>query len=317
MSRTKLYKALCILNLWLFSAIVYADEFPNDDFWDSFDGFFIRLSSLKQILVSPGSDLYTFVVILSIGLSIIMIVLFLVKFISDGVTLFDVFALMFSVILPKLFLNNYDVITSEGWGLAMWISQSFQVAAIGDDSLGGIYGFVDSLFTNIEMTANTIDPIKVIIRGFLLVVFSMLFEVFMVGVAIATMWGIWGYAIATIIGLIFVPMAITPWTRPFFINWIKFYLGYLFYYVIARLNLVVVYLLIISIFNLPVDIASTGGTLPVYTIDVTRSIPTSLVVMLLVGIISMFSIGSMAASLVSGGSNLSSGMGRMVARKVL
>lgn len=314
--------ALCfIIVLLVFSSEIIADPYPaptSTDFWDSFDRFFVRLAEYKRLLLDPSGNLYDLVEKVAIALSIVMIVLFFMQFIYSGVSEFDLFILVLSILGPKLLLDNYGTVTTEGWSVALGIANNFQETATGSTASGGIYGFLDALFDNISITGGTLNPFKMIVRGAYMAVLFIVFNIFMGGVALATMWAVWGYSLASIIGLIFVPLSITPITRPFFMSWVSFYIGYLLYVVIARLNLVILYLLTISIFNLPADIvAAPGSSLPVYTIDMNQGIPTSLTTLMVIGILSMFSIGSMTASLVAGGgASFSSGMGRFVARRL-
>ncbi len=302
-----------------YSSLSFSDEYPSStsvEFWNNFDVFFLNLSWLKTILLSPTSKMFLHIKIVAVAFSIFMILQYLLKFISYGTDVYEFVMFFGSIFAAKLFLDNYGTITSEGWIYATGIVKEIHIAAIGSESRGGINGFIMMLFDNISITSNTYNPILIAGRGFLIIILQILIAVFVFGSTLATIWALWGYAITCIWGIVVIPMVIMPITRFLFIAWLKVYLGYLIYYVIANLNLVIVYLLIISMFELPINIASlTHISIPVYEINVDEGFPFSLVTMLLIGIMSMLSVGSIAASLAGGGISIGSSLGSLALRK--
>ncbi len=304
---------------FIFSQALLADDFPSKsstEFWNNFDDFFLNLKWLKQILLSPTTDLYLHIKYLVGAFSTILIVRFLITYLFDDITVIDLLVLIFSIFATTIYLNNYADITSYGWTYATGIVVSIHTATIGSHYRGGINSFLLVLFDNIEITSNTSNIFLMAGRAFVFAILHLLLALFAFGSTLATIWALWGYAITSIWGIVVIPFVILRETRFLFMAWLKVYIGYLIYYVIANLNLVVVYLLVISMFKLPVNIAASPTmSIPIYEINVDEGFPLALVTMLLIGIMSMISIGSLASSLAGGGLSISSGIGAKALRK--
>ena len=125
---------------------------------------------------------------------------------------------------------------------------------------------------------------------------------------VSVIWGFWGFTLAKLVGLIFIPTLLYERLSWLFDGWLRFFIGFLVYYIIARLNVVLVACSIALYFGIGIPFTATPGA-PI-ELPFMASIFDALgvFVYMFVGLLSLFSTGKFAATIVSGAAG--GGMGQ-------
>jgi len=125
---------------------------------------------------------------------------------------------------------------------------------------------------------------------------------------VSVIWGFWGFTLAKLIGLTFFPTLLTQRFNWLFDGWLRFYAGFLMYYIIARLNVVLVAISLAVYFN--VQLTPNPG--PPVELPMMSSLfdAIGIFTFMFVGLLSLFSTGKFAATIIAGAGG--GGMGSAV-----
>lgn len=224
--------------------------------------------------------------------------------------LVDLLSAAILIMIVKVLMSTFAILVDGIWEAANGFASAVQQGLIGTPDLFFAPTFIAKLLNSISWdTGSTLGFVSSLIMVFSVGFITMLTTVLSALSYIAVIWAFWGYSISKLIGLLFIPFLMYERLSWLFDGWLRFFFGFIFYAVIARINIALVAIALANYFGLSTSLGA------IVTID---SGPISqlsqllgIAVFTLVGIIATLSTGSFVAALV-GGSAQSSGVGRLV-----
>jgi len=223
--------------------------------------------------------------------------------------LVDLLSAAILIMIVKVLMTTFGTLVDGIWGAANGFAGAVQEGLIGTPDLFFAPTFITKLLNNISWdTESALGLVSAFVMALSIGFITILTTILSALSYIAVIWAFWGYSIAKLIGLLFIPFLMYERLSWLFDGWLRFFFGFIFYAVIARINIALVAVALANYFGLSTSLGA------IVTID---SGPISQLSQLLgiavftfVGIMATLSTGSFVASLV-GGSSQSTGVGRM------
>jgi hypothetical protein len=236
--------------------------------------------------------------------TILLISWFIFDYIFGEVTLRQLFDLVLTIGITKVLIDYYDSLTSAFWEWSIGFAEGIQMVAVGNTDLfflpSYIFNLVSSLsFSGISFFSSSATVIVAVLLGYGLTV-----GLGIVAVLTAT-WSIWGYAVAKMIGWMFVPTLMFKRLEWLFDGWLRFFFGFLLYNVIARVNLILVALVFKGLTG-AAAITPLGMSPVQVVVDGVQDVM-GLFCFLLIGIVALLSTGKFAMTLAGGGAGAGGG----------
>lgn len=293
--------------LLFFVSSAHAAPVDPGDYNSMVEGFQVFFNNAQNAVadVINYNQYQDFVFILYSFFALLLIVFTFSKYITAGVDYTEILSLVILLLMVNLLMTEYDVLTRALWNWSQGFAGAIQQAALGSDQLYAPMSFIWRVMSGIEFEGWNLllSPLKWI-ATFVAMLVALVLTLLSV---YATVWGLWGYLVAKMIGLMFVPTILFDKLSFLFDGWLRFFLGFLLYSVIARVNLTLVVLSISSLYGIPplnpgVSTIHIGGAL-LFELG-------GLLAFLLVGVLALMSTGRFVSSVV-GGANM--GMGGAMA----
>lgn len=196
-----------------------------------------------------------------------------------------------------------------------------QRAAFGTDDPFFMTKYIFEIVSNIE-----IEGINILLDGIRLVAAAFIYEALALGLGVAAkvadLWATWGYALAKIIGPMFIPFFLLAPTRFLYSGWLRFFLGFLLFNIMVRAAMIVI------AFQIRADFIAMGGGVSDPTgsvFSVTRKVILNKATMYLsigdligTAVLALFFVymAAKASYTLVGGGGGSSGASKMVTRMV-
>lgn len=203
-------------------------------------------------------------------------------------------------------LNFYDPMLTSIWNAAQALGGLAQEVAVGNTD-----PFFLPMWTMQTMDAIIVpdtsiwDSIVIIFTGF---IWTLVCTVLNFIMWLSALYSVFGYALAKMIGLIFIPFIIHPLTRSSFNAWLRFFVGFVILSVLLRMTTILLALLIKAQLSSVVDFDSNWQPIGAVTLKAGSPFMTSCVATGFVGIMFVLSSFSFANQL---GSGVGSGAGNI------
>ena len=198
------------------------------------DTFIKNVSTLIDQLTASSSELGQWSQNLMLFLTFVALFFEIVKFIQQPAFEEHLQAVIW-VILTGILWANYSHVVDNAWNLSNAIAGAIKKTATGSSDPFFLSEFTARAMKNIVMEHS--DGLFGSVVGFFIsAVFFFLTGVFEAVMYLADMWGIWGSAVAKILGVLFVPLMIFEKTRPVFDGWVRFFCGFLILNVILAIT---------------------------------------------------------------------------------
>lgn len=216
----------------------------------------------------------------------------------------DVIYTILLIMLVQAGMTFYDGLTTavHSWGSDF--ASVVQQEMIGTADIFYAPAYLNDLIHSMKVKeADIWDPITSWVGLMILSLMSMILSILAFFVVA---WATWGFALAKLIGWMLIPFLLLPQTQGWFRKWLGFFMGFVFYEVIGRINLAMVLMLMTSFFNLPLS------SKPARVIEINGealSDFTGLFAMILIGIVSLLSTGKFASAFASVVDGFESGSG--------
>lgn len=229
-------------------------------------------------------------------------------------TLVDLLSTAILIMIVKVLMGQFTILTGAIWSAANGFASDVQAGLLGTGDLffapAFIYNLIDSIFfqsnSNFSLVGSVLSAIYIAIVSGISLVLSVL-------AYFAAIWSFWGFSIAKLIGLLFVPFLLYERLSWLFDGWLRFFFAFIVYAIISRLNLALVAMAFASYFQ----VTPSLGTQPVVTVPPITALSDvfGLLVFALVGVLALLSTGSFVSTIV-GGSAASTGIGSMLSKSV-
>ena len=287
--------SLILFLLFAFSEVSFADEPP------SFSQAMLGMNTFMQSVgvaannIANSPALSSFVNAVWSAFAVILLVLALSKYAMNASNVLEIFAVILLIVITRVMLDYYDYLTSVCWSWGEGIAGGIQMAVIGNSDPFFLPGFINDTIKGITASdVSFLDGLAIWLGALLVFVAVALLSI---ASFFCTMWALWGYALAKIIGLFFIPFIMLKRTTVLFDGWCRFFLGFLVFGIIARANLVLTVLAIKCYFHIP------GYTVPTtpYRLDFTSFADLlGLLAIMFISIFALMATSKFASTIMSG-----------------
>jgi hypothetical protein len=252
----------------------------------------IRTEVWPALQATPA---YAFAESLFAFFTAILLIELVFRFMMSGVTLAEVLEKIFFIALVRCLMLVYDDGTAAMWGWADAFGGSIQQAAVGTDELFFVPAFISGIMNKFSfLDLSIFDGIMVVLS---LVVLSILTTILSVLSYFAVAWGVWGYTVAKLLGWMFVPLMMFKRLEFLWDGWFRFFMGFLMFTVMARVQLSLTAIIFRLYFNLPTY--SAGDPLPATELTGLSDF-LGVIVMIVIAICGLLSTGRFATAIAGG-----------------
>jgi hypothetical protein len=199
------------------------------------------------------------------------------------------------IMITGILLFEYQFFTGLLWDLYAGVAGGIQRVTIGGTDTFIITAFINDVVKAVEQTeggwlrAISVTMSMIVIMGTLAVLSAIAFFV--------NLWCLWQFSVAKIIGFFVTPLLLSKRFHFVFDGWLRFMLGAVIYGIIARINLVLVALLLRTFYQLP-SYASPTEALPMDIKVLPQMV--GIIGFMLIGMAALIQTGRFAQSIVSG-----------------
>jgi hypothetical protein len=250
------YLAIFLGILCMFSHVVYGappqqlDPASFENTSSGFQHFYQNIAPYVENVVT-SSAISDFATTLWKFFSVVLIVWVAGQGVYKGYDLGKVIALVFTISAVRILMLNYDSTTAALWSWSEGLSTSIQTSAIGVDDKFFAPRYLWNLLSSINWdTGNMLFHFQNVVASLILGATAMLLSVL---AFFASAWALWGYSIAKMIGLTFIPFLLFERLSWLFDGWLRFFFGFLIYNILAKAMLMLVIFAVSAYFNLPAD----------------------------------------------------------------
>ncbi len=276
----------------------FAGADPPPDFNDSMGRMnsFMGYAGTALNNIINDADLAGFVDALWVTLTILLLFNVLSKYAMSGIAFVELLHPLLLIFITRIMLNHYDFLTGLCWDWSEGIAGGIQRAVIGNSDPFLLPGFINDVVAGIETTDVSIwDGLKLFLAGNVIMTILLLLSVL---AFLANTWALYGYTLAKIIGWFFIPFIMVKKMSFLFDGWVRLFLGFLVYGIIARANLLLTVLALKAFFGIP---GFSVNTMSSTRVDLTGLADLfGLAGFLFVAILALISTGRFASNIASG-----------------
>lgn len=265
-----------------------------------FGRFVSRVGALTNAAIAD-SDFALLVDTLFVFFAILLVIWRVWRWANKAASLFDLLEGVMLILFTQVALRSYLTWVDAIWSVGDGMASSLQNGMIGTRDPFFAPQFIGNVLANMYFPMSTwVNPVTVFVTALNMTILSVAMLLLSVVAFASVIWGFWGFTLAKLIGMAFVPFLMYERLSFLFDGWLRFFLGFVVYTVIARLNVVLVAcsLAIFLGVNIPFGLAPGAPVeLPAMS-SIFDAIGVS--VFLFVGLLSLFSTGKFAATILSG-----------------
>ncbi len=179
-------------------------------------------------------------------------------FVLEGFNALRIVSAFVAVSFTVIFWMGYDTGTSALWGVGVGISQGMQSFVVGNTDNFFFIQWVKVALNSVHLEEMGLwDAIKYWQYSTMWEFVAFILEAVY---WLASMWAEFGYALAKILGVIFIPLYMLESTRPMFDGWLRFFLGFVILNVVLRATMVLSALLVkFTLYDLGVKFNGSWG----------------------------------------------------------
>lgn len=276
-----------------------------------FSEFIRKVNTLSNSAIDE-ENFQGFVTMLFMFFVILMIMWNMFLYVNKRIGFADVFEKIILILMVQVLMSTFAIWTGALWATAEGVASSLQNGMIGTTDSFFAPTFISNILRNMTFPPMTIlNPLAVFVTGLNMILLSVAMLLLSMISYVSIIWGFWGFTLAKLVGLVFIPTLLYERLSWLFDGWLRFFMGFLIYYIIARLNVVMVACSLAIYFGVGIPFSISAGT-PV-ELPMMASIFDAIGVFtfMFVGILSLFSTGKFAATIVSGAAG--GGMGSAAA----
>jgi hypothetical protein len=299
----RILQILFFLSASIITLQAVADEAPNNkpsDISAGFNTFINGINALSSKAITQP-DFTGFIDTVFMALAIFLFVFRMYKYSLNASSFADVFTDIVLILIVKILILNYDEAVSAIWQIATGVAGSLQKGMIGNDDLFFAPQYLADIMSSITYSGDTWEMPFNAMKGALIAwLISGLMFLLSALSYVSSIFGFWGFTIAKLIGLLTVPTLLFQRLSFIFDGFLRFLFGFVIYYIIARLNLVLVACAVSIFFG--AGLPPTAGSVAALELNGIQSIfeVLGLMTFIVVGILALFSTSKFAATIVSG-----------------
>lgn len=274
------------------------------------------------IMGDTGGAVYGFAWMMFLAGSVLLFFFEIVKFIFKGQDPESHFLAVVWWFITFSLMTGYNSATSAIWGVAVGISNGYQEYLVGNTDNFFLAQWIHKAMAAVSAEdVGAFDTLKLISYYFSWMVAGFLLDLI---ASLAAMWADFGYALAKVVGFIFVPFMLLQPTRALFDAWFKFFTGFGFLLIVLKATMVVAAISVKAVVeSLGVSFSGNGYGDPATVVQIGLDNLYMLgdaSAMLIIAALFVLSSFAFASALAGGLGNLSGGLGtaaNMAVRKIL
>ncbi len=213
-----------------------------------------------------------------------------------GLEIADLITVIFMITITRVLMLQYDSITESLWGWSEGFATGIQTATVGVGDEFFAPRYIWNLMTSFTWPAANFlfHPLDV----FAIIILSLTSAALCVLGFFTSVWALWGYSLAKMIGFMFIPFILFERLSWLFDGWLRFFFGFLLFNVIAKANLMLVIIALEAYFQLPANQIPQNNGYAFVINSLTDAM--GLLVFLFLTIVGLLSTGHFVRSIVSG-----------------
>ena len=217
---------------WVRQGWAQADFGDMERSYNSYGEMVEAAQNYLALILAPGSPGAQISDAVFITIAVYVLSVSIAKWMMTDVDTWGLFTSFFLVVLVKLLLESYDQITEAAHQLTSGLAAAIQEPIVGTPDVFFPASYISNLVSNfVYVPANIFEAVAAIMATGILA---------LAGIALAVVsfftaaWGTWGFAVAKLIGWFFVPFLLVERLSFLFDGWLRFFVGFLIYDVLAR-----------------------------------------------------------------------------------
>lgn len=192
---------------------------------------------VTSIMNDTSNGIYQWSWMMFLALSFILIVKEVLVFIADGMNAASHLEAVIYFFVTLFLMGSYSFFTDAIWGIGVGLGNGYQQHLVGNTDNFFLSQWVTKSISAVSMEELSIlDSIDLLRYSIAWGVAVGLLEL---AVWTASIWTQFGYALAKIVGLIFIPFLLLPATRVLFDNWFRFLVGFVVLLIMLKATQVV------------------------------------------------------------------------------
>lgn len=263
---------------------------------------------IGAVLSNSGSDIYLFVMAVATFLMFVCAAGEILKFIAGKADWEAMFTLVILWIVTLALITAFALVTDTIKYAFNELADTFQFLMVGSRDKLFLSNFIDNVITQGIQTPDVgfTDAVYMWAVTIIWAVISLLLQVaFYLSDVYATL----GMGLAQILGVLFIPFLIAPWTRGIFDGWVKFFIGWGVCGLVLRITCLMSMLVMKASINAAGDFENPGSALinshfdisaPLVVTDENLSLLIAIIVFGFISCVMIFSSYSFAKMLASG-----------------
>lgn len=287
-----------------------APDFSNvQESYDAFDKFVVAVKGFLALVTGPGSAGATISSMLFLAIAIYVFSMAVAKWMMKQTDVFDVVAAVLMIVIVSTIQAFYGTLMEILHSISSDLAAAIQQPIVGTTDVLFAPAYIHNIMTNISFT-----PLDIFAGVGSLMSISgvyLLAGLLSVVAFFTVAWGTWGYAVATLIGWVFIPFLMVPRLSFLFDGWFRFMVGFLVYDVLARVNIALSLVLITKYFGLPLAAGSVGA--PIVMPGLTFAEVAGFFALVVVALVGLLATGKFSVAIASG----VGGAGSVLARVAL
>ncbi len=287
---------LAVPTVWTPRVWAQSDYGDMERSFDSFGGMVDSARTYLGLVLAPGSPGAQLSQAVFLTIAVYVISMSLAKWMMAQTDTWDLMASVFLVVLVKIILSSFDTLTEAAHHLATGLGSSIQEPIVGTADVFFPASYISNLISNFSyLPVNIFEAIATIMGTIVLSAAGLALGV----VAFFTAaWGTWGYAVAKLVGWFFVPFLLVPRLAFLFDGWLRFFVGFLVYDVLARVNISLCLVLLSKYFGLPLSAAAVSS--PIVISGSSLSDYFGLLALMIMALVALIATGRFAVTIASG-----------------
>ncbi|AJB84471.1 TPA: type IV secretion system protein [Klebsiella pneumoniae] len=215
---------------------------------------------VNAVLSSSGSDIYVFVMAVATFLMFVCAVGEIIKFIYGQADWVAIFTLIIVWFVTMALITSYGMVTDTVKYAFNELADTFQYLTIGSKDRMFLSNFIDRVI-NQAVQAPDVGFTDTIYMWAITIIWAVISLFLQVAFYLSDVYVTLGIALAQMIGVLFIPFLIAPWTRGIFDGWVRFMIGWGVCGIVLRLTCLLTMLVMKATINAAGDFQNPGTAL--------------------------------------------------------
>ncbi|HFQ9467579.1 TPA: conjugal transfer protein TrbL [Escherichia coli] len=190
---------------------------------------------VSAILSSSGSDIYTLVMAIATFLLFMCLVIEIGRFVMGEPNWVSAVTLIIVWFGTMAFIAGYSTVTNTIKYAFIEIQDTFQYLTIGSSDKMFLSNFIDKVFLQ-AVQAPDVGFTDSAYMWFITMAWALISLILQFCFYLSDVYATLGISLAQMVGVLFIPFIIAPWTRGVFDGWAKFFIGWGICGIILRLT---------------------------------------------------------------------------------